>query len=71
MSYKKVKNISWEGDTLVIETDDGEITKYQGAYIKNVKYEYDEMDDIVQDLPVISYNDTNTLSWIRRVFDKK
>ena len=35
MCGNKVKNLYWDEDALIIETNDGQITRYQGAFIKD------------------------------------
>lgn len=45
--YKKVVNIEWEGDTLIMETEDGEVFRYENAHITDIKYDYEDDENIV------------------------
>jgi len=55
-SDKKVKQMYWEDNAFIIETEDGEIIKYIGAYVKDVKYEFDN-EGVVEDLlEIIKYS---------------
>ena len=38
MCGNKVKNLYWEEGALIIETNDGQITRYMGAYIKDFDF---------------------------------
>jgi len=45
--YKKVVSIEWEGDTLIMETDDGQVFRYENAHITDIKYDYENDENIV------------------------